>query len=135
MTTGSDAIVLPNMFSVAGSGVTVTLTLTGVTGQPVLTYQDSHQALNFTGDQIEIKDSELGQLASVTLVKSVDAGYTSFSLLLPRMNLVGGNHQVETLGITAIHRTTIAGVGHGQLTSYHAIRLQGTASQVESLTA
>jgi hypothetical protein len=134
MTSGAGVIERPNMYSLTGRGVTVSLTLTGITGEPVLTYQDSHQALSFTGEDIRIEDGELGQLASVTLVKSIDAGFTTFSVLLPEMNLIGGNHHVATVGITATHRTSLAGVGHGQLTSYHVVRLQGTASQIEPLT-
>ena len=37
-----------------------------------------------------------------------------------------------TLGITTIHRTSIAGIGHGQLTTYHSTVLHGTADQVQS---
>ena len=38
---------------------------------------------------------------------------------------------ITTLGITAMHRTSIAGIGHGQLTTYHPTVLQGTADQVQ----
>jgi hypothetical protein len=66
----------------------------------------------------------------VTTVKSMDAGYTVFSLVIPRVNLIGHHHHVDTIGITSTHRTTLIGPGHGQLSSYHAIHLHGTASQV-----
>lgn len=131
MTGEAGAIERANMFTLTGSGVTVSLA-TGITGQPILTYQDSHQALNFTGEDVRFEDSELGRLASVSLVKSTDTGYTAFSVLLPEMNLIGGNHHVATVGITSIHRTTLGGIGHGQLTSYHVISLHGTASQIQS---
>ncbi len=48
------------------------------------------------------------------------------------MNLVDAtSHLIHTVGITSMHRTTIAGLGHGQLTSYHITHLHGSASQVE----
>jgi hypothetical protein len=132
MTAGSDAIMQPNHFSLSGRGVTVTLVTGGITGQPILTYQDSHQATNFTGEELTIEDTALGRLVSATIVKSVDAGYTEFSVVIPNINLIGGQHHVDTIAITSTHRTTIAGIGHGQLSSYHVIHLHGTASQVES---
>src|SRR5690349_2454024 len=133
MTAESDAIEQPNFFNLSGRGVTITLLLGGITGQPVLTYHDAHHATNFTGDEVTLEDTALGQLVSVTTVKSIDAGYTVFSLVIPRINLSGGHHHVETIGITSTHRTTLIGPGHGQLSSYHVTRLHGTASQVESL--
>lgn len=132
MTTGSDVIEQPNFFSLSGSGVTITLQLGGITGQPVLTYQDSYRAENFTGDEVTFEDTALGQLVSVTTVKSVDAGFTVFSVVIPNINLIGGHHHVDTIGITSTHRTTLAGPGQGQLSSYHVVHLHGTASQVES---
>jgi hypothetical protein len=132
MTTGSDAIEQPNFFSLSGCGVTITLVLGGITGQPVLTYQDSHLAKNFTGEELTLEETALGRLVSVTTVKSVDAGYTGFSVVIPNMNLIGGHHHVDTIGITSTHRTTLAGPVQGQLTTYHVIHLHGTASQVES---
>lgn len=134
MTAGSDAIMQPNFFTLSGRGVTITLLLNGVDGRPVLTYHDSHQATNFTGDEVTIEDTALGQLVSVTTVKSIDAGYTVLSMVLPTINLLGDQHHVDTIGVTSAHRTTLIGPGHGQLASYHVIHLHGTASQVESLT-
>jgi hypothetical protein len=132
MTAGSDLIEQPNMFQLSGHGVTVSLALTGISGEPNFAYQDSHHALSFSGKQeITLEETELGQLATVILVKSVDAGDTSFSILIPRLNIVAGHNHVETLGITAVHRTSLAGIGHGQLTAYHVIHLHGTASQIE----
>ncbi|HEX8096112.1 hypothetical protein [Jatrophihabitans sp.] len=132
MTAESNGIKEPNMFQLSGRGVSVSLALTGLTGQPTLTYQDSHHALSFSGDQdITVEDSALGQLVSVTLVKSIDAGHTSFSVLIPRLNILAGYNHVETLGITAVHSTSLAGIGHGQLTTYHVIHLHGTASQIQ----
>src|SRR3954468_12622153 len=99
MTTGSEAIEQPNFFNLSGRGVTITLLLGGITGQPVLTYHNSHQATNFTGDEVTLEDTALGQLVSVTTVRSIDAGYTVFSLVIPTINLVGNHHHVETLAL------------------------------------
>ena len=48
------------------------------------------------------------------------------------MHLIGaGSHAVETVGLIAVHRTTIGGLGHGQLTSVSTVRLRGNADQVQ----
>jgi hypothetical protein len=126
------AIEEPNLFTLTGRDLTVSLTLSGIDGKPHFSYHDSHQAKEFSGDDITIEETALGTLASVVIVTTVDAGYTSFTLLLPRVNLIGAtSHAIHTLGITATHRTTIAGLGHGQLTNYHSSHLHGSASQVQ----
>jgi hypothetical protein len=124
----------PNLFSLSGGGLTVSLALSGFDGKPHFSYQDSHQSLSFTGDEITIEQTALGTLATVILVRTVDLGDTTFTLLVPSVNLLGAtSHVIHTAGITAIHRTTIAGLGHGQLTTYHVTRLNGSAAQVQFL--
>ena len=129
---GSDAIEAPNLFTLTGHHLSITLALTGIDGQPRFTYHDTQRALNFAGDEITVEDTALGRQATVTIVRTVDVGNTTFTLLLPLVNLISGSHAITTLGITAIHRTSIAGIGHGQLTTYHSTALHGTADQVQS---
>ena len=122
----------PNLFSLSGGGLTVSLALSGIDGKPHFSYQDSHQSQSFSGDEITVEETALSTLASVTVVKTVDLGDTTFTLLVPRVNLSGAaSHVIQTIGITAMHRTTIAGLGHGQLTTYHVTRLYGSAAQVQ----
>ena len=122
----------PNLFSLSGGGLTVSLALSGFDGKPHFSYQDSHQSLNFSGDDITIEETALGTLVTVTLVRTPDFGDTTFTLLVPRINLLGAtSHVIHTVGITTMHRTTIAGLGHGQLTTYHVTRLSGSAAQVQ----
>ena len=132
-TTDALAIEQPNLFTLAGGGLTVTLALSGIDGKPHFQYQDIHRALQFTGDEITIEDTALGTLASVVIVRTVDVGSTVFTLLVPQVNLAGAtSHVISTIGVTAMHRTTIGGLGHGQLTSYHVTHLHGSAAQVQS---
>jgi hypothetical protein len=122
----------PNLFSLSGGGLTVSLALSGFDGKPHFSYQDSHQSLNFSGDDIAIEETVLDTLVTVTLVRTPDFGDTTFTLLVPRINLLGAtSHITHTVGITTMHRTTIAGLGHGQLTTYHVTRLNGSAAQVQ----
>jgi hypothetical protein len=122
----------PNLFSLSGGGLTVSLALSGIDGKPHFSYQDAHQSLSFSGDEITLEETALDTLASVTLVRTVDFGDTTFTLLVPRVNLLGAaSHVIYTVGITTTHRTTIAGLGHGQLTTYHVTELRGSAAQVQ----
>jgi hypothetical protein len=110
----------------------VSLALTGIDGKPHFSYQSALQSLSFSGDEITFEETTLSTLASVTLVRTVDLGDTTFTLLVPRVNLLGAtSHVIHTAGITTMHRTTIAGLGHGQLTTYHVTRLYGSAAQVQ----
>jgi hypothetical protein len=122
----------PNLFSLSGGGLTVSLALTGIDGKPHFSYQDAHQSQSFSGDEITLEETTVDNLASVTLVRTVDFGDTTFTLLVPRVNLLGSaSHVIHTVGITTMHRTTIAGLGHGQLTTYQVTRLYGSAAQVQ----
>jgi hypothetical protein len=122
----------PNLFSLSGGGLTVSLALSGIDGKPHFSYQDSHQSLSFSGDEITLEETALDTLATVTLVRTPDLGDTTFTLLVPRVNLLGAtSHIIHTVGITTTHRTTIAGLGHGQLTTYHVTRVNGSAAQVQ----
>jgi hypothetical protein len=138
MTTGevpeqsNPALVEPNFYLLHGDGRTVTLLTSGIDGRPQCSYHDTHVSLSFSGDEITVEETEMGILATVTIQRTVDAGFTSFTVVLPRVNLAGAPTAIlSTLGITALHRTTIAGLGRGQLTTYHVSHLHGSASQIE----
>jgi hypothetical protein len=121
----------PNLYVVHGYGLQVTLATTSLTGRPQLTYHDAAQARQFTGEEIRFEDTVFGRLASVVLTSTPDLGTTTFSLVLPAVNLpASGAQPISTIGITAVHRTTIAGPPPGQSTTLQVVRLRGTADQV-----
>jgi len=99
---------------------------------PFVTYRDSTRSLSFDGDQVQSIDTEAGRLISVVIVQTVDLGDTTFSFLLPNVNLAdhGTNSApVHTVGITAMHRTSLAPpFGHGQTDTYSTVALAGTAT-------
>lgn len=101
-------------------------------GPPRFSYQDASQSLAFSGTEIQIVDTEAGQIVSVVLRLTVDSGSTTFSLLVPRVNLPDGHPTpISTDGITAIHRFSIApGLLKGQLDHYSVTPLTGTASSI-----
>jgi len=88
--------------------------------------------LHFTGDQIRTTTTEIGTLVTVTIRLTVDAGSTSFTLLVPHVNLDQGRHApIVTEGITTLHRFSIfPPANHGQTELYTVIPLTGTAQAV-----
>jgi hypothetical protein len=100
-------------------------------GRLQLTYQDAHRSLPFYQNDVRTVDvADLGTIVSVTLVLTVDIGSTTFSLLVPRVVLPGGQPSafVHTDGVTTIHRAFVGAIGHPQTDSYTVTRLDGTAS-------
>jgi hypothetical protein len=121
--------VTPNTFQLSGHHLHVTYSSTSIDGKPTLTYQDAHNGKSFRGDEIRTVECDLGTLVSVTLRMTVDAGSTSFSVLIPRMRINQNEHAaVHTECLTTVHRFSIAPqLQHGQLDTYSAVALAGTA--------
>ena len=125
----------PNLYSLAGGGLHVTYTTTGFDGKPHFTYQDAQRTLTFSGGQIRTTNvPDIGGIVSVTLVLTVDSGSTTFSLLLPAVQMMsapGASVPVSTDGVTTFHRFSIVpSLNHGQREFYTITPLTGTASHV-----
>jgi hypothetical protein len=139
--TASDAsaqaqVTRPNQFRLGGGGISVTYfsPVFGPTSPKAadrLLYQDAERHLVFIGKEIRKVDVEdLGTIVSVTTVHTVDVGSTSFSLILPHVNLPGPSSTVniETKAITTVHRALAALLGHPQVETYTVTCLTGVAS-------
>ncbi|WP_375510789.1 hypothetical protein [uncultured Nostoc sp.] len=127
----------PNLYNFTGYNskgekVSVNYSTSSFTGKPLFNYQEQKQTLNFAGDEIRTVDTEIGTLVTVTIKKTVDTGNTTFSLLIPRVNLGSSNEvKVETKGITTTNRfSVIPQFNQGQKQIYTTIHLKGTAQAV-----
>jgi hypothetical protein len=122
-----------NLFQVHGRHLHITYSTTSFIGTPQFTYQDVHGVQDFQGDQIRSLESEIGTLVTVTIAQTVDRGGTSFTLLVPRVNLdQAPSVPISTEGITTLHRfSNVPAFNHGQTELYTVTRLTGTASAVE----
>jgi hypothetical protein len=125
----------PNQFHLTGGGLTISYFPQGAgpaspQGRTTLTYQDAHQSKSFPSSEVRtVPVADLGTIVSVTLINTVDTGYTSFSLLVPQVNLPpGGSAAVKTEGITTVHRAFVALIGHAQAETYTVKALSGTAA-------
>lgn len=128
----AQALVAANMFSVTGGGLHVSYSITSIDGKPRLSYQDSTRSLSFTGDQVRRVGGDLGAVVSVTIVTTPDAGSTSFSLLVPHVNVPPfGSVSISTEGITTHHVFSIVpALDRGQRDFYRVTSMHGTASDV-----
>ena len=131
--TQTSAPFAPNLYQLHGGPLHVTYSTTSFTGKPQLSYKDGSQSLNFTGDQIRKTSTEIGTLVTVTIRMTVDSGSTTFTLLVPTVNLTGSvmTAPVQTIGITTVHRFSVVPVGNqGQTELYTGTQLSSTASHV-----
>ena len=98
--------------------------------QPKFTYQDLQQTLSFSGDEIRSSETEVGMLVSVTIRMTRDTGGTTFSLLIPRVDIPGETSvPIQTVGITTLHKFSIL-PENGQHDFYTSTRLRGSASNL-----
>jgi hypothetical protein len=126
-------IIEPNLYQLQGCGISVSYSTTGLDGKPHFSYQDAVVSKSFTGEQIEVSKTSIGSLVTVVLRLTPDAGSTTFTVLIPSINLVseGIPSPVDTIGITTVHRFSIApALLKGQIELYTTTPLTGTAISV-----
>jgi hypothetical protein len=127
------AFTIPNLYQVHGGGIHVTYSTTGIDGKPHFSYLDAQGTHSFSGDQIKVDKTPIGDLVTVTIRLTPDSGSTTFSLLVPTVNLTGPGHPspISTEGITTIHLFSIVPILLvGQTEHYHVTTMIGTANQV-----
>jgi hypothetical protein len=126
----------PNLYDFKGVGVTVSYSTSSTDGQPRLSYKKGRLELNFAGDDITALEASIGTLVTVTIAKTVDRGFTTFSILLPGIALANSaaKQAFRTLGITTTHSTSIAGPVKGAQETYKALPLRGSAKLVQFLS-
>jgi hypothetical protein len=102
---------------------------------PNLHYHQGPVVQDFTREEIRVAEvPDLGTLVSVTIHMTADSGSTTFSMLLPIVNLpappaLPAAVPVTTDGVTTLHRfSTALALQHGQQETYTVTPLHGTAS-------
>lgn len=122
----------PTQYDLSGDGIHVSYSTTSFSGKPLFSYHDAFQFKSFAGDQIKAIDTDIGTLVTVVIQLTVDRGSTTFSLLLPNVNLPASNvANITAEGISTLQRFSMPlPVGQTQIYTVHS--LQGTASFVVS---
>jgi len=87
---------------------------------------------DFKGQDVRVVQvPDLGTLVSVTIFLTIDSGSSTFTLLLPRVNLPAqpfSSAPVSTDGITTAHHfSLLPAFQHGQQDFYSVTPLNGTA--------
>jgi hypothetical protein len=122
----------PNLFELSGKGLTVSYSTTSIDGKPRFTFKKGRQTLNFAGDEITSLGIGIGTLVSVVIAAVPDRSSTSFSVVLPAIQVTGSKKQsFRTIGITTVTKTTIAGPPPGVQQTYKIVPLRGSARKVD----
>jgi hypothetical protein len=127
--------IAPNQYDLQGPAVSVSYSTTSLAGQPQLSYKKGRQTLHFSGSQIGVLETPIGSLVTVTIANIPDESTTTFSILLPAIDLAKETtrQSFRTIGITTVHKTTIAGPPKGTQETYKVVALRGAARRVQFL--
>src|SRR4051794_289630 len=97
--------VIPNLFELSGENVTVTYSTTSIGGKPQFSYKKGRLTLNFAANQIKSEGTGIGTLVSVVIGTVPDQGTTTFSILLPAIQLGDSKRaSFRTIGITTLSK-------------------------------
>lgn len=120
----------PNLFELTGDA-TITYSTSSFAGPPHFSYHDSHFNVQVSGADIRTADTELGKLVTISLVKTVDTGFTAITLLIPAFRAsTHTERHFETIGIISVHLTSFLPSQQAALQTYKALKLHGTAKHV-----
>ncbi len=120
----------PNLYVLTGAGgIQITYTPSDSNGKPDLNYVDATRNLSFNGDQVAIQASPLGSLVTVFLVRTIDSGATTLTVLVPGVNLATTASQpINTIGIITDDLFSIVQIHTPRQTQvYNVINLVGSA--------
>lgn len=124
----------PNLYNFKSGSLHINYSTSGIDGKPRLSYQKGRIQLSFVGDDIRTAETDLGIVVSVTTTMTVDTGSTSFSVLIPKVNLdasAGSTAKITTQAIETKHRfSAIPAFSKGQVDTYKVIPLVGQGSFV-----
>lgn len=122
-----------NLFDLRGGGVTVNYAASSLDGRPRLTYRSMGQTRSFVGDEITAAETAIGTLVTVQLAATPDLSTTTFTVVIPQVNIESGSVNVRTQGITTVERTSIGGPAlvRGQVQSNRVVTLTGSAQAVD----
>jgi hypothetical protein len=124
-------LVAANSFQLAGDDLHVSYG--PFDGLPTFIYDNTREHLTFVGRDITVTETPAGTLVTVVIVRTIDTGSTTFSVLIPSVEVASqSSASVATQGITTVHSFGIVPSDNvGQLDQYGFIPLEGTASHVE----
>jgi hypothetical protein len=112
--------------------VAISYASTSFMGVPTLSYTNGAKTLSFSGDQIQVEQTAIGQLVTVTVAIHPDIDFRTLSVLIPQVSVDRNPVSVATRAILTTHHTPfIVNAFVGQQEEYtQVINLKGTADFV-----
>jgi hypothetical protein len=127
---GKPKMVTANYFVLSGSWVKVIYNSTVQPPDwPNLQYRDGAFSVNFGPTQIQSNDTGLGELVSVSLILSVDAGGQRFDFFLPLVDITG-ERPVDFLTVGIYETFSGPFSGPPRPSTWRCIEMTGTAQLV-----
>ena len=130
------APVTPNLYEMQGRGVQVTYSSSSLTGEPQLTYTTGTQSTTYSGTELLEERTTLGLLVTVTTAFRPDVDFTTFSVMIPDINLQATPVNFSTVAFITTHSTPFISPSNleGPVQTYKTLRLRGKASLVNFLS-
>jgi hypothetical protein len=125
-------VIQPNDFTLQGYDVQITYSTTSFSGQPQFSYSDRVESRSFSGDEIVVENTGLGQMVTVQLKNNAaDEGLESVTLLIPVVQLTAEvpSIAIQTLALLSKQAVFVAPDAQ-QLQRYNPVFLSGTAQFV-----
>jgi hypothetical protein len=124
-----------NLFELHRGTISLTYSASGIDGRAHLHVEDGERTLDFSGDQIETSESEIGKLVTAELSFVPDGDTRVLTLLLPQVNLPEGRLDVR-IKVPVVFTTVRSSIGgpalvQGQVQTYSAKQFRGTARAVD----
>jgi hypothetical protein len=122
----------PNLYDLQGRGLSISYSTSSIAGPPQMSVKKGRQTLNFSGSQIRVLNTEIGDLVTVTLAIVPDASSTALSVLIPAISLSkpAAKQVFRTIATTTVHKLSLIGPVTGVQETYKITDLRGTARQV-----
>ncbi|MEH1918278.1 hypothetical protein [Nostoc sp.] len=129
----------PNLFELQDKDTQITYSASSFTGIPQLNYKERNISRNFSGEEIDTLETQIGKLLTVLIEPNADTGKSIYlTLLLPTINLPAKDRQnlIQTEAILTTQREVPFSPDRppfveGQIQTYKTLLLKGTASRVE----
>jgi hypothetical protein len=124
----------PSRYELSCDDLELTYSTTSLDGSARFSFRDAERKLDFSGEQIQTRATDLGTEVTVTLETIADLRTVTLTLLVPAINLgQQAEVQIATAAIETTNHTTIGGprLITGPLQTYQVIELHGTAQDVQ----
>jgi len=85
-----------NVFNLHNAHLYISYSTGALGSKAELVYQDAQQSLQFDEQKLRRMPTDLGEEVSVTIRQTPDAGSTTFTLMVPRVQLEVNQHAMWT---------------------------------------